>query len=48
MKADRYDVTHEGFGYGERNNGGVSILDFAVAYKLLVVNSYSKKKEDHW
>ena len=32
---------------GERNNGGVSVLDFAVAYELVVVNSFFKKKEDH-
>ena len=36
-----------GFGYGERNNEGVSVLDFTVAYELLVVNSFFKKKEDH-
>jgi len=32
---------------GNRNNGGVSVLDFAVAYELLVGNSYFKKKENH-
>jgi len=42
-----YDTTHGGFGYRERNNGGVSVLDFTVAFDLLVVNSFSKKKEDH-
>ena len=31
----------------ERNNGGVSVLDFAVTYDLLVVNSLLKKKEDY-
>jgi len=45
IKADRYDLAHGGFGYGERNNGGVSVLDFAVAYELLLVNSFFK--EDH-
>jgi len=44
---DGYDTAHGGFGYGERNNGRVAVLDFAVAYELLVVNSYFKKKEDH-
>ena len=34
-----YDTAHGGFGFGEKNNGGVSVLDFAVAYELLVVNS---------
>jgi len=42
-----YDTAHGGFGFGERNNGGVSVLDFAVAYELLVINSFFKKKEDH-
>jgi len=40
-------MTHGGFGYRERNNGGVSVLDFAVAYELLVVNSFFKKNENH-
>jgi len=47
IKADGYDTIHKGFGYGERNNGGVSVLGFAVAYELLVVNSYFKKNKDH-
>jgi len=42
-----YVTAHGGFGSGERNNGWVSVLDFAVAYDLLVVNSFFKKKEDH-
>ena len=45
--ADEYETAHGGFGFGERNNGGVSILEFAVAYDLLVVNFLFKKKEDH-
>jgi len=43
---DGYETVHGGFGYGEKNNGEVSILDFAVAYELSIVNSYFKK-EDH-
>ena len=35
------------FGYGLRNSESVSILDFAVAYDLMIVNSHFKKKEDH-
>jgi len=46
-RGDGYEMVHRGFGYGERNNGGVSILDFTVAYELLMVNSYFKKKEEH-
>ena len=44
-RANGYDRTHEGFGYGERNNGGVVILDFAVAFGLTVVNSLFRKKD---
>ena len=46
VDAGRYVTAHGGFGFGERNNEGVSMLDFAVAYDLLVVNSFFKK-EDH-
>ena len=47
VDADGYETAHGGFGFGERNNGGVSILEFAIAYDLLVVNSLFKKNEDH-
>ena len=35
-----------GFGHGERNSGGVVILDLAIAFNLTIVNSLFKK-EDH-
>jgi len=44
---DGYNTAHGGFDYRERNNGGVSVLDFAVAYELVVVSSFFKKKEGH-
>ena len=47
VDASGYVKAHEGFGFGERNNREVSVLDFAVAYDLLVVKSFFKKKEDH-
>jgi len=47
MESVGYDAVHGGFGFGERNTGGVSMLDFAVAFDLLVVNSFFMKKEDH-
>ena len=47
-EADGYDTAHGGFGFDERSIGGVSVLDFAVAYDLLVANSFFKKKEDHF
>jgi len=39
-----YESAHEGFDFGVRNSGGVAILDFAIAYDLLVVNSFFKKE----
>jgi len=47
VDSSEYDSAHGGFGFGERNNGGVSVLDFVVAYELSVVNFFFKKKEDH-
>ena len=47
VDAGGYVSAHGVFGFGERNNRGVSVLDFTVAYDLLVVNSFFKKKEDH-
>jgi len=46
-KTDGYDIMHGGFGFRERNSGGVTILDFAVAFDLMIVNSIFKKKEKH-
>lgn len=46
-KGDGYNMIRRGFDYGERNNGGVSMLDFAVAYDLAIVNSYFKKWKEH-
>jgi len=47
VDSDEYDRNIGGFGFGERNIGGVSVLDFAVASELLVINSYFEKKEAH-
>ena len=46
-EAAGYDGIHGGLGFGERNAGVVSVLDFAVVFDLLVANSFFKKKEDH-
>ena len=46
-RREGYEVVHGGFGYSVRNSGRVSILDFAVAYELSIVNSYFKKREQH-
>ncbi|XP_071700650.1 uncharacterized protein [Rutidosis leptorrhynchoides] len=36
---------HGGFGYGVRNEEGLSILEFAVAHDLAVVNLFFKKRD---
>ena len=46
-KGDGYETSHGGFAFGERNNGRVFILGFAVAYDLSIVNPYFKKKDEH-
>ena len=46
-RGEGYETVHRGFGYDVRNSGGVSILDFAVAYKISIVNSYFRKREEH-
>ncbi|XP_059311502.1 uncharacterized protein LOC132063088 [Lycium ferocissimum] len=43
----RYDVVHGGCGFGDRNGGGVVLLDFANAFRLVVANSSFPKKEEH-
>ncbi|KAG5608981.1 hypothetical protein H5410_020262 [Solanum commersonii] len=33
-----FDDVHGGFGFGERNGGGTSLLDFAKAFELVIAN----------
>ncbi|KAF3643257.1 putative pre-mRNA-processing factor 6-like [Capsicum annuum] len=42
-----YDDVRRGFGFGDRNGEGPALLDFARAFRLVVVNSSFPKKEDH-
>ncbi|XP_059310894.1 uncharacterized protein LOC132062318 [Lycium ferocissimum] len=42
-----YDDVHGGCGFGDRNGGGVALLDFAKAFRLVVANSSFPKKEEH-
>ncbi|XP_059292259.1 uncharacterized protein LOC132045710 [Lycium ferocissimum] len=41
----RYDNVHGGFGFGNRNKAGVSLLDFASAFGLVIANSSFLKEE---
>jgi hypothetical protein len=41
-----FDGVHGGFGYGSRNQGE-SILNFALAYDLIVANTLFRKRVSH-
>ncbi|XP_070047047.1 uncharacterized protein [Nicotiana tomentosiformis] len=45
--AGGYGKVHGGFGFGERNGGGTSLLDFAKAFGLVIANSSFLKREEH-
>ncbi|XP_019248752.1 PREDICTED: craniofacial development protein 2-like [Nicotiana attenuata] len=45
--AGGYTKVHGGFGFGERNEWGTSLLDFAKAFELVIANSSFPKLEEH-
>ncbi|XP_070029241.1 uncharacterized protein [Nicotiana sylvestris] len=45
--AGGYYKVHGSFGFGERNGGGTSLLDFAKAFELVIANSCFLKQEEH-
>ncbi|XP_076920991.1 uncharacterized protein LOC143582268 [Bidens hawaiensis] len=42
-----FQVIHGGFGFGDRNESGTDLLDFAVAHDLGILNTFFKKRESH-
>jgi hypothetical protein len=38
-----YELDHGGFGYGSKNQGE-DILDFVVAYNLVIANTFFRKR----
>ncbi|GKG35680.1 hypothetical protein Tco_0440834, partial [Tanacetum coccineum] len=44
---DGYAGVHGGFGFGDRNEEGCTILEFATAHELVVANSFFKKSDAH-
>ena len=42
-----YREVHGGYGFREINNEGKSILDFAMAYGLIITNTRFKKRDEH-
>ncbi|XP_009762708.2 uncharacterized protein [Nicotiana sylvestris] len=45
--AGGYGEVHGGFGFGERNGGGTSLLDFTKAFGLVIANSSFPKRKEH-
>jgi hypothetical protein len=42
----RFERIHRGFRYSEQNQEGEEILNFVVAYDLIVVNIFFRKKKN--
>ncbi|XP_047253725.1 craniofacial development protein 2-like [Capsicum annuum] len=42
-----YDNVHGGFDFGERNEGGTSLMDFSRDFRSWIANSRFLKKKDH-
>jgi hypothetical protein len=42
-----FDEVHGGFRYGSRNQEGEGILNFALAYDLIVTNTLFRKRTSH-
>jgi hypothetical protein len=41
-----FERVHGGFGYVEQNQEGEDILNFAIAYDLMVANTFFRKKKN--
>jgi hypothetical protein len=42
-----FEAVHGGFGYGSRNQEGEEVLDFTVAFDLMIANTFFRKRESH-
>jgi hypothetical protein len=42
-----FERIHEGIGYGEQSQEGEDILNFAIAYDLMVANTFFRKKKSY-
>nr|XP_009788616.1 PREDICTED: uncharacterized protein LOC104236399 [Nicotiana sylvestris] len=45
--ANGYTKVYDDFGFGERNGGGTSLLDFPKVFELVIANSSFPKREEH-
>ena len=46
-EAGAYARAHGGFGFGELNDEGKTIIDFSLAYNLRIVNTCFRKRDEH-
>ncbi|XP_042515403.1 uncharacterized protein LOC122089783 [Macadamia integrifolia] len=42
-----YEEVHGGFGVGERNAEGISVLDFVTLYNFCIADTFFEKREEH-
>ncbi|XP_057524007.1 uncharacterized protein LOC130803822 [Amaranthus tricolor] len=42
-----YNLVHDGFGYGVRNESGEILLEFALVKELVIANSIFRKNDEH-
>lgn len=47
IRREGFEKVHGGFGYGDRNQEGEEILNFAVAYDLMLANTFFRKRQSH-
>jgi hypothetical protein len=42
-----FEAVHGGFGYDSRNQEGEEVLEFVVAFNLMIANTFFRKRESH-
>ncbi|KAL6566485.1 hypothetical protein OROGR_002100 [Orobanche gracilis] len=47
VSRDGFESVHGGFGFGDMNEAGNGILDFALAYDLGIMNTWFEKRDSH-
>ena len=40
-----FEAVHGGFRYGSRNQEGEEVLDFAIAFHLMIANTFFRKRQ---
>ncbi|XP_055814607.1 uncharacterized protein LOC129884314 [Solanum dulcamara] len=45
--SNSFDDVHGGFGFGETNGGGASLLEFAKAFELVIAYSFFLKRDNY-